>query len=624
MILNLKKKEHPFKGLIILLAVFFIIIIISFGFYFFFQKKYKNKIYPGVFSGNLNLSGLNLEQAQFLINQKINHILDKGIVFRYHNEEKKFNPIIFSVEGDLAHQNINFNSDKIIENAFSMGRQGNFFQRVKEQFFLYFYHKNIPTEFSINEKEILNFLKDNFAHFETPAKDAQIKYNTKKYGQKYFSVESEKYGQVLDYEKAIFKLIRNLREFNNSPINLEAKINYPKIYKKDCLNIDAQAKKIIAKAPLKLVYNHSQWVLNKQNILDLLGLEKNNNKIIVSLDRNKTESFLEEKISDFVNEDPQEAKFIIKDGKVIEFQTSRDGKKLNIFKNYELIKNYFLKGSSTQINLIVEDLKSKINNETINDLGIKEIIGSGHSSFRGSPKNRRHNIRTGAEAVNGVLIKPGEEFSLIKTLGEINEETGYLPELVIKDNKTIPEYGGGLCQIGTTLFRATIASGLPVTQRRNHSYRVSYYEPAGTDATIYDPWPDYRFINDTKKHILIQYRIEGDDLYFDFWGTKDGRLATSTYPTIYNITKPKPGKIIETLDLKPGEKKCTEHAHNGADAYFDYKVEYSKNNPPLDAENEKDLLREVRFKSHYSPWREICLLGVEKLSTSTEEVLENE
>ena len=624
MILNLKKKEHPFKGLIILLAVFFIIIIISFGFYFFFQKKYKNKIYPGVFSGNLNLSGLNLEQAQFLINQKINHILDKGIVFRYHNEEKKFNPIIFSVEGDLAHQNINFNSDKIIENAFLMGRQSNFFQRVKEQFFLYFYHKNIPTEFSINEKEILNFLKDNFAHFETPAKDAQIKYNTKKYGQKYFSVESEKYGQVLDYEKAIFKLIRNLREFNNSPINLEAKINYPKIYKKDCLNIDAQAKKIIAKAPLKLVYNHSQWVLNKQNILDLLGLEKNNNKIIVSLDRNKTESFLEEKISDFVNEDPQEAKFIIKDGKVIEFQTSRDGKKLNIFKNYELIKNYFLKGSSTQINLIVEDLKSKINNETINDLGIKEIIGSGHSSFRGSPKNRRHNIRTGAEAVNGVLIKPGEEFSLIKTLGEINEETGYLPELVIKDNKTIPEYGGGLCQIGTTLFRATIASGLPVTQRRNHSYRVSYYEPAGTDATIYDPWPDYRFINDTKKHILIQYRIEGDDLYFDFWGTKDGRLATSTYPTIYNITKPKPGKIIETLDLKPGEKKCTEHAHNGADAYFDYKVEYSKNNPPLDAENEKDLLREVRFKSHYSPWREICLLGVEKLSTSTEEVLENE
>ena len=270
----------------------------------------------------------------------------------------------------------------------------------------------------------------------------------------------------------------------------------------------------------------------------------------------------------------------------------------------------------------MEDLKSKINNETINDLGIKEIIGTGHSSFRGSPKNRRHNIRTGAEAVNGTLIKPGEEFSLIKTLGEINKETGYLPELVIKDNKTIPEYGGGLCQIGTTLFRATIASGLPVTQRRNHSYRVSYYEPAGTDATIYDPWPDYRFINDTKKHILIQYRIEGDDLYFDFWGTKDGRIATSTYPTIYNITRPEAEKIIETLDLKPGEKKCTEHAHNGADAYFDYKVEYSKNNPPLDKEDEKDLIRETRFKSHYSPWREVCLLGVEKLSTSTEDIIE--
>jgi len=620
-----KKKNHVFKWLMILLAVFFIITIIPLSAYFIFEKKYENRIYPGVYAGKIDLGGLNIKQAQFLLNQRVNNILENGISFKYHNQETKLMPIISSVEGDLAYQIINFNTDKVIENALLIGRSGTFSEKLKNKFISYFYHQNINSAFTINKKEAIDFLQTNFIHFETPAINAKLTYEPLWYTKNIkFKIEEEKYGQVLDYEKALSHLINNLKKFDNSAVNLEAKINYPKIHKKDCLNIDSQAKKILSKMPLSLHNDRSKWLLNKNDILPLLILKKNiNTKIIVGLNKEKTQEFLEEKIADFINEAPQEAKFEIKDGKVIEFQTSKDGKKLNALKNYKLIEDILLFGTSSEIKLIIDDLKSEINTETVNNLGIKEIIGSGQSSFRGSPSNRRHNIRTGAEAVNGTLIKPGEEFSLNKVLGEINEETGYLPELVIKDNKTIPEYGGGLCQVGTTLFRATTNSGLPVTQRRNHSYRVFYYEPAGTDATIYSPWPDYRFINDTKNHILIQYHIDGNNLYFDFWGTKDGRLATSTYPTIYNITKPAPTKIIETLDLKPGEKKCTEHAHNGADAYFDYKVEYSRNNPPQDAEDEKDLLREVRFKSHYTPWREVCLLGVDVLSTSTEEILES-
>ena len=153
------------------------------------------------------------------------------------------------------------------------------------------------------------------------------------------------------------------------------------------------------------------------------------------------------------------------------------------------------------------------------------------------------------------------------------------------------------------MFRAALAAGLPITMRRNHSYRVGYYEPAGTDATIYDPWPDLRFINDTADYILIQSKIDGDNLSFEFWGTGDGRMAERTEPTIYNIVKPGPAKIIETTDLKPGEKKCAERAHNGADAYFDYKVTYAGGE-----------IKENRFSSHYVPWQEVCLLGVEKLS----------
>ena len=606
------------------MAVFFVLIIIPTSAYLIFEKKYENRIYPGIYAGKINLSGLNSAQAQFLLSKKVNAILENGINFKYHNQETKFTPIVSSVEGDLAYQIITFDTDEVIERAFSTGRTGTFLEQIKNKFLTYFYHRNINSAFTINQEEIINFLQENFIHFETPALDAKLSYDPAWYTSNIkFDIEEETYGQIIDYKKALLHLINNLKKFDNSSISLEAKINYPEIHKKDCLNIEDQAKKILLRTPLSLEHNNTKWLLNRNDLLPLLTLKKyTNSKIIVGLETKKAQEFLEEKIADFINEDPREAKFEIKNGKVIEFQTSKDGKKLNAEKNYILIENALLNGTSSAVELIIEDLKSEINNETVNDLGIKEIIGIGHSSFAGSPSNRRHNIKTGAEAVNGTLIKPGEEFSLNKVLGEINAETGYLPELVIKDNKTIPEYGGGLCQVGTTLFRGTVNSGLPVSQRRNHSYRVSYYEPAGTDATIYSPWPDYRFINDTKNHVLIQHRIEGDDIYFDFWGTPDGRTATSTYPTIYNITRPAPTKIIETLDLEPGEKKCTEHAHNGADAYFDYNVEYSKNNPPQDAENEEDLLREVRFKSHYTPWREVCLLGVDALSTRTDEMVE--
>jgi vancomycin resistance protein YoaR len=105
-------------------------------------------------------------------------------------------------------------------------------------------------------------------------------------------------------------------------------------------------------------------------------------------------------------------------------------------------------------------------------------------------------------------------------LGEIDGAHGWYQELVIKGNETVPEYGGGLCQVGSTSFRMALASGLEIVERRNHSYRVRYYEPAGTDATIYSPAPDFRFKNNTNHHILITSEIQGDMLAFYAWGTQ--------------------------------------------------------------------------------------------------------
>ena len=349
----------------------------------------------------------------------------------------------------------------------------------------------------------------------------------------------------------------------------------------------------------------STWTVKNDILASWITSVGDKDNLKISLDLNKIAQYLKNKIAPEIDREAKTPRYEIKNGKMSSWQIGSDGYKLNLENSALNIREQYLINKSNQSELIIDTVKSEITEDT-NSLNIEEIIGTGHSNFVGSPANRIHNIKVGAEAVDGMLIAPGEEFSLVETLGEIDAAAGYLPELVIKNNKTIPEYGGGLCQVATTIFRSALESGLPITARQNHSYRVSYYEPAGTDAAVYDPWPDVRFLNDTGNYVLIQSRIVKNDIYFDFWGKKDGRIASSSKPVIYNITKPAPTKIIETTDLKPGEKKCTERAHNGADAYFDYSVTYAN------GEN-----KSTRFKSHYVPWQEVCLVGIKAEATST-------
>lgn len=614
-----KIKNKTIKRLLITVIVFFVLAGILAASYLVFENKYQGKIYPRTFLGQYNLSGLALPEAENLFKQKIKEINEKGIEFNYKDKKVALTPTLSSFDLDLAREVISFDPAKTAQEALASGRDKNFILNLYNKIKTLAAKNNIRADYQINEREIANILSENFREFETPAQDAKIiATSTPENGQPEginFEIEKEKIGLVINYQKALNDLKTNLENFNFSSIAMETKTEYPKIYKKECLNIEAEAKKIASLAPLTLNYKLKQWEINQEKLADWLTLVKNGQKISVGFDPEKITGFLAEEIAPQIDKEPIEARFVMKNGRVSEFQGQRDGLKLNAPATIAKIEPEFLTGTST-IEVAADEIKSGTKTEEINDYGIKEIIGTGHSNFAGSPKNRRHNIATGAAAINGLLIKPDEEFSLVKALGEVNAESGYLPELVIKGNKTIPEYGGGLCQIGTTLFRSAIESGLPITARHNHSYRVSYYEPAGMDAAVYDPWPDVKFINDTNNYILIQTSIEGDDIYFNFWGQKDDRVIEITDPVIYNVTKPPATKIIETLSLAPGEKKCTERAHNGADTYFDYKVAYATSTPKenLDEESLESLTKEKRFSSHYVPWQEVCLLGVEELS----------
>lgn len=602
----LKNKKLTFISLSVLLLLLTIFLI----FYLSWSTNYRSKLLPRTYIGNLDVSRLEIDEVRDLLIKEEVRLREKGIVFSYNNESKTFPLSATSASPDIPESllyvdSFVFDIEETANDAFAK-KNRSFLDYIKT-ILVSDYKNQTLLSLSYQDEIILKWLNNNFSNLTIPAENA------------YFSINEE--GDLINNKERIGKevavvnlkneLEESLKYLKTPHIILRTQSQYPSILQTDLEVLRPKAEEILAQGDFIIFYIDNStkneekltFKVKSSELITWITTKTANQIPTFSFDKEKIKKYLSSQVAKQINQEIVLPRFEIVDNKVSSWQVGKDGRELDLELSAENILD------NLTVNLWEAEIKTKIISvedfTSENDFSIKELIGVGHSNFAGSSANRRHNIEVGAEAIHGVLIKPDEEFSLVGALGDIDASTGYLPELVIKGNKTIPEYGGGLCQVATTIFRSALSSGLPITARRNHSYRVSYYEPAGMDAAVYDPWPDVKFINDTNNYILIQSRIEGNDIYFDFWGTKDGREATTTTPIIYNIVKPPATKIIETDELEPGQKRCTESAHNGADTYFDYIVTYPEGATTTPRQ-------EVRFNSHYVPWQEVCLVGKEK------------
>lgn len=274
------------------------------------------------------------------------------------------------------------------------------------------------------------------------------------------------------------------------------------------------------------------------------------------------------------------------------------------------INDALFRGEHT-VSLVINEAQPKIPGAaTGQELGITELIASETSYFYGSSQERIQNIKAAAERFHGVMIAPGEIFSMGAAMGDVSLENGFAEALIIFGGRTIKGVGGGVCQVSTTLFRTVFNAGFPVVERYSHAYRVSYYEMtasgavdpdlAGLDATVYFPLVDFKFKNDSPYWILMETYVNesGRSLTWKMYSTSTGRTVSWNTTGPVNIVPAPPPLLEENPELKKNEMKQVDYAANGADVTVTRTVS-----------QDGAVLFQDQFVTHYEPWQAICQFG---------------
>ncbi|KKO54998.1 VanW family protein [Paenibacillus sp. DMB20] len=214
-----------------------------------------------------------------------------------------------------------------------------------------------------------------------------------------------------------------------------------------------------------------------------------------------------------------------------------------------------------ELELPLKPVQPEVTVESLKAEGIERKIIQFSTSLGASGPGRVHNITAASKAVDGMILKPGEEFNYAEVIAKAKKEYGFRQAPVIVSGKLVPGIGGGICQVSSTVYNAVLLTGLEVTERRSHSLPVNYL-PKGLDATFAEGAINFRFRNNTGKHLLIRSEVNGRTLTLKFFGTfpKD---------TVYELESksvesiPAPLKYVRDSSLSPGKQKIIQRGKPG-------------------------------------------------------------
>lgn len=260
----------------------------------------------------------------------------------------------------------------------------------------------------------------------------------------------------------------------------------------------------------------------------------------------KFEDF-QNKISSLINRMPRDA--YVKGNRIIE---SRTGVKLDLEKFKEEITESInsLNEEKYLFNLPVITVDPKITTQNIlKDLAISGELGTYSTSLESKEENTIYNIKLSSDVINGILVKPQEIFSFNKYVGPAEKADGYKESTIIANGIFVNGYGGGICQVSSTLYNAILLANLPIVERYNHSVYgdATRYVPLGQDAAVFYGLKNLRFKNNSDNVIVIFSKVFRDTLQVSIFGGNEDKAEVEI------ISKDK--KVIDYQIIREKDSK---------------------------------------------------------------------
>ncbi|MBI5841403.1 MAG: VanW family protein [Chloroflexi bacterium] len=569
-----------------------------------YQLLYAGRIFPGVSVAGVDLSGLSPNDAALKLSQTLSYPITGKILFRDGEKIWVASP---------AELGMVFDPSSSALAAYHLGREGGLFGALAGQIRARGVGADVAPVIIFDQRVAYSYLQRIGTEVNRPVVEASLRLEGTN-----VVAEPGQVGRILNLDATLIYLGGQLQSFRDGEVPLVIQEAAP-----TTLDVSAQAeaaRRILSQPLVLSLPNYREgdpgpWTYDVPVVANMIGVSRIDNggqtEVRVGLDPAALRGILND-LKPFVDRLPANAKFIFNDATLqLELlASSQVGREMDVEASITAINDALLRGEHTVLLSVAEQQPAAQDIATAAELGITQLVGQQTSFFYGSSEARIQNIVAASERYHGVLVAPGETFSMGSQLGDVSLENGFAEALIIYGGRTIKGVGGGVCQVSTTLFRTVFFAGFPVAERYSHAYRVSYYEMtqsgdrdsdlAGLDATVYFPLVDFKFTNDTPYWMLMETYVDvgARTLTWKLYSTSDGRSVTweTTGPVgIVPATKP---IFEENPELSKNQINQVDYAAEGADVTVTRTV--LRDGAVYFADT---------FKTHYEPWSAVCEYG---------------
>ena len=373
------------------------------------------------------------------------------------------------------------------------------------------------------------------------------------------------------------------------------------------LNLTCNTEDIATEA---LAYGKDEGLFAKKSLIK--GKNTINLNAYISFDEELLVAF-EDKVLEEVNIEPKNAEIVINSGNIT-VTPEVSGKTIDKEELHNKLIESINGDPSDEIELTFDlvEQEAKIKAEDLKE--ITGVISSYSSKYSNTGDGRVKNMEIAASTINGTIVMPGEEFSYNALIGDTTPEKGYEKANTYVGNEIVPDYGGGICQVSTTLYRAVMRANIRSTERTNHSLTVSYSEP-GLDATVANPYLDYKFVNTYDFPIYIQGYVSGGVVNFSIYGNVEA-MGNKTYALVNEILEKYDPEVKyeEDSTMEEGTEKVVSYGMPGYKANA-YQVTY---------ENGVEVDRELISTDVYMTTNTVKKKGTKKKEETKKEETQNQ